>query len=56
MILDFFIDKLSQENYPNIIEYKCLNKIEESEVCSICIEACPKNAISYNELWKNEYV
>ena len=48
MILDFFIDKLSPENYPNIIEDKCLHNIEESNACSICMDACPKSAISYN--------
>lgn len=47
MILDFFIDKLSQENYPIIIEDKCLQKIEGSSKCSLCIDACPKSAIDF---------
>ena len=50
MIWDFLIDRLLEEQHPEVEHEKCIYKITNGKNCSICRDNCPMDAISlYNK-------
>lgn len=46
MILDFFIDRLTEENYPQVQVNRCLYGLKNE--CTSCLDNCPEGAITLN--------
>lgn len=45
VIFDYIIHKLTEENPPEVNRDKCVNLCGETEMCSICKDVCPEQAV-----------
>lgn len=49
MILDFFLEKLAVDNYPEVQSNKCLFTMYDSQDCHSCEVVCPEEAVSLKD-------